>query len=51
MYAADKPLPMKGSIACEVNIDRCAVQANLVIIKGKGTPFLGQETAIWYYGS
>ena len=45
-YASNKPLPVKGRFICEVVIGQGKAQAEFLVIKGKGVPLLGKDTAM-----
>lgn len=45
-YASDKPLLVKGSFTCEVRAGKGVTQAKFLVIKGKGVPLLGKDTAM-----
>jgi len=45
-YASDKPIAVKGSATCEFSVSEQAARAELIVIKGKGIPLLGRETAV-----
>ena len=45
-YASDKPLSIKGSFNCDVKAGCGVTQAEFLVIKGKGIPLLGRDTAI-----
>ena len=45
-YASDKPLLVKGTFKCEIKAGQRVTQAEFLVIKGKGIPLLGRETAI-----
>ena len=45
-YASSKPLSVKGRFMCEVSIGKGKVQAEFLVIKGKGVPLLCKDTAM-----
>ena len=45
-YASNKPLPVKGRFTCEVVVGQGKAQAEFLVIKGKGVPLLGKDTAM-----
>lgn len=45
-YSSNQPLTVKGAFKCEVNISNKTEQAEFIVIRGKGEPLLGRETAI-----
>ena len=44
-YASTTPLDIKGSFHCEVNVGKGHTHAEFLVIRGKGTPIIGRETA------
>ena len=44
-YASKEPLSIKGSFRCETKVGKGTVSAAFYVIKGKGVPLLGRETA------
>ena len=45
-YVSNKPLPVKGRLMCEVVLGQGKAQAEFLVIKGKGVPLLGKDTAM-----
>ncbi len=45
-YSSNQPLTVKGAFLCEVIISNRTEQAEFIVIRGKGEPLLGRETAI-----
>ena len=44
-YASDKPLEIKGTFECEVRAGKGREKAEFVVVKGRGVPLLGKQTA------
>ncbi len=44
-YGADQALSLKGLFSCEASIAEKSVPAKFIVIKGKGVPLLGKNTA------
>lgn len=44
-YASKEPLPIKGAFTCEIECVKWSTQAEFTVIRGKGKPLLGKETA------
>ena len=45
-YGADQALSLKGLFSCEARIADKSVPAKIIVIKGKGVPLLGKDTAM-----
>ena len=44
-YASDKPLEIKGTFECEVRAGKGREKAEFVVVRGRGVPLLGKQTA------
>ena len=44
-YASDKPLEIKGTFECEVRARKGREKAEFVVVRGRGVPLLGKQTA------
>ncbi|XP_014678291.1 PREDICTED: uncharacterized protein LOC106818084 [Priapulus caudatus] len=44
-YGSDKPLPVKGRFDCVIQAGGKVAEAEFLVIKGKGVPLLGRDTA------
>ena len=44
-YASDKPLEIKGTFECEVRAGKGREKAEVVVVRGRGVPLLGKQTA------
>ena len=44
-YTPDKPLEIKGTFECEVRTGKGREKAEFVVVKGRGVPLLGKQTA------
>ena len=44
-YATDKPLEIKGTFECEVRAGKGREKAEFVVVRGRGVPLLGKQTA------
>ena len=45
-YASDQPLTIKGTFGCNIQAGNKITPAEFFVIKGKGIPLIGKETAI-----
>ncbi|XP_038059532.1 uncharacterized protein K02A2.6-like [Patiria miniata] len=45
-YGADRPLSLKGTFECEVQVSGRSTLAEFIVIKGKGVPLLGKDIAM-----
>ena len=44
-YASIHPLHVKGTFTCDVRVGRGNARAEFIVIKGKGIPLFGKQTA------
>ena len=45
-YASDQPLTIKGTFGCNIQTGNKITPTGFFVIKGKGIPLIGKETAI-----
>lgn len=46
LHEVKQPMRVQGAFKCDVNISKKTGQAEFIVIRGKGEPLLGRETAI-----
>lgn len=45
-YCSSEPLAVKGAFTCDVSIGKKTERAEFIVVRGKGEPLLGRETAM-----